>query len=58
MENRPLTSSDRGTSLLHVGLDDTDSSEGMCTTYLAAVLIDEIKSVLGLTLDGFLGSFV
>ncbi len=26
-----------------IGLDDTDSKEGMCTTYLAAVLIDELK---------------
>ncbi len=39
--------------LLHVGLDDTDSSEGMCTTYLAAVLIDEIESTFGLELEGF-----
>ena len=27
-----------------IGLDDTDSKEGMCTTYLAAVLIDKLKS--------------
>ncbi len=39
--------------LLHVGLDDTDSSEGMCTTYLAAVLIDEIRSTLGISLAAF-----
>jgi tRNA(Ile2)-agmatinylcytidine synthase len=39
--------------LLHVGLDDTDSSEGMCTTYLAAVLIDEIGSTFGLKLTAF-----
>lgn len=26
-----------------IGLDDTDSKESMCTTYLAAVLIDELK---------------
>ena len=26
-----------------IGLDDTDSKEGMCTTYLAAVLIEELK---------------
>ena len=37
----------------HVGLDDTDSSSGMCTTYLAAVLIDEIRSKFGLNLAGF-----
>jgi tRNA(Ile2)-agmatinylcytidine synthase len=39
--------------LLHIGIDDTDSSEGMCTTYLAAVLIDEIKESFGLRLEGF-----
>lgn len=27
-----------------IGLDDTDSSAGMCTTYLAAVLADELKA--------------
>ncbi len=26
-----------------IGLDDTDSKEGMCTTYLAAVIIDKLK---------------
>jgi len=26
-----------------IGIDDTDSKEGMCTTYLAAVLIEELK---------------
>lgn len=26
-----------------IGLDDTDSKESMCTTYLAAVLIDKLK---------------
>jgi tRNA(Ile2)-agmatinylcytidine synthase len=26
-----------------VGIDDTDSREGMCTTYLCAVLVDELK---------------
>jgi tRNA(Ile2)-agmatinylcytidine synthase len=26
-----------------IGIDDTDSREGMCTTYLAAVLIEELK---------------
>jgi tRNA(Ile2)-agmatinylcytidine synthase len=39
--------------LLHIGMDDTDSSEGMCTTYLAAVLIDEIESTFDLELAGF-----
>ncbi len=28
---------------LHVGLDDTDSKKGGCTTYLTAVLIEELK---------------
>ncbi len=27
-----------------IGLDDTDSKEGMCTTYLAAVLIEKLKT--------------
>lgn len=27
-----------------IGLDDTDSKEGMCTTYLAAVLIEKLAS--------------
>ncbi len=27
-----------------IGLDDTDSKEGMCTTYLAAVLIEKMES--------------
>ena len=26
-----------------IGIDDTDSKEGMCTTYLAAVLIEKLK---------------
>jgi len=26
-----------------IGIDDTDSKEGMCTTYLAAVLIEQLK---------------
>ncbi|MCG7852937.1 MAG: tRNA(Ile2) 2-agmatinylcytidine synthetase, partial [Methanosarcinaceae archaeon] len=25
-----------------IGIDDTDSREGMCTTYLGAVLLDEL----------------
>lgn len=27
-----------------IGMDDTDSNEGMCTTYLAALLADELKA--------------
>ena len=27
-----------------VGIDDTDSRSGMCTTYLCTVLVDELKS--------------
>ncbi len=26
-----------------IGIDDTDSRKGMCTTYLCAVLVDELK---------------
>jgi tRNA(Ile2)-agmatinylcytidine synthase len=29
--------------LLHVGIDDTDSKDGMCTTYVGAVAIDRLK---------------
>lgn len=28
---------------LHVGIDDTDSPDGMCTTYLVAKIIDDLK---------------
>lgn len=28
---------------MHIGLDDTDSTEGGCTTYLTSVLIEELK---------------
>ena len=27
----------------YVGIDDTDSPEGMCTTFLASIIIDELK---------------
>lgn len=30
-------------NILYVGIDDTDSSEGMCTTYIGAVIMDELK---------------
>ncbi len=33
----------RKCGLMIIGLDDTDSREGMCTTYLAAVLIEKLK---------------
>ncbi|HLN89433.1 MAG TPA: tRNA(Ile)(2)-agmatinylcytidine synthase, partial [Candidatus Binatia bacterium] len=29
--------------IMHVGLDDTDSTKGGCTTYLAAVLIEKLE---------------
>ena len=28
---------------LNIGIDDTDSIEGMCTTYLGALLKDELS---------------
>ena len=31
------------TQTIHIGLDDTDSTKGGCTTYLAAVLIERLK---------------
>ena len=30
--------------MLHVGIDDTDSKEGMCTTYVGAVAIGRLKA--------------
>lgn len=38
--------------LLYVGIDDTDSSEGMCTTYIGAVVMDELKDY-GFQLIGY-----
>ncbi len=35
-----------------VGIDDTDSSKGMCTTYLATLLIERIEKELG-KVEGF-----
>ncbi|MDR1992717.1 MAG: tRNA(Ile)(2)-agmatinylcytidine synthase [Nitrososphaerota archaeon] len=29
--------------IMHIGIDDTDSIKGGCTTYLAAILIEELK---------------
>ncbi len=29
--------------IFHIGLDDTDSKEGMCTTYVGAVIRDELE---------------
>jgi len=29
--------------LLHIGIDDTDSPDGMCTTYLACFIINQLK---------------
>jgi tRNA(Ile2)-agmatinylcytidine synthase len=30
---------------LHIGFDDTDSKDGMCTTYIGAVVVDRIMSI-------------
>ena len=30
-------------NIIYVGIDDTDSSEGMCTTYISAVVMDSLK---------------
>ena len=30
--------------VMHIGLDDTDSTKGGCTTYLAALLIEKLES--------------
>jgi len=37
---------------LWVGIDDTDSSKGMCTTYLAVLIIEELEK-RGMTIEGF-----
>ena len=31
--------------MLHIGIDDTDSKNGMCTTYLGAILADKLKEI-------------
>ena len=28
---------------IHVGIDDTDSNQGMCTTYIASLIVDELN---------------
>ncbi len=38
--------------MLHIGLDDTDSPEGGCTTYVAAVLVEYLL-VLGVEFKGY-----
>lgn len=30
---------------LHVGIDDTDSVEGMCTTYLTCIILNKLKEI-------------
>ncbi len=36
---------------LHIGIDDTDSSEGMCTTYLTCIIINKLKQLDIILLD-------
>ncbi|MGI6464380.1 tRNA(Ile)(2)-agmatinylcytidine synthase [Methanobacterium sp.] len=36
---------------VYVGMDDTDSSSGMCTTYICSVIMDQLKSY-GFRVDG------
>ncbi|MCW3974980.1 MAG: tRNA(Ile)(2)-agmatinylcytidine synthase [Candidatus Bathyarchaeota archaeon] len=31
--------------VLHIGIDDTDSRKGMCTTYLGAIIVEKIKEL-------------
>jgi len=38
--------------MLHVGIDDTDSPGGMCTTYILCLIIEELK-VCGYTISGY-----
>ena len=35
--------------ILHVGLDDTDSLRGGCTTYTASILVEQLSRLEGLT---------
>ncbi|MGJ7028396.1 tRNA(Ile2) 2-agmatinylcytidine synthetase TiaS [Methanothermobacter wolfeii] len=37
---------------IHVGIDDTDSPQGMCTTYVSCVIIQKLKSC-GFSLEGY-----
>lgn len=37
---------------LYVGIDDTDSNEGMCTTYITCVILDELKDC-GYKIEGY-----
>lgn len=39
-------------SKLYVGIDDTDSAEGMCTTYITSLILDELKDC-GYTIDDY-----
>ncbi len=38
--------------LLYIGIDDTDSSSGMCTTYITCVIISKLKDC-GFNIKGF-----
>ena len=38
--------------LLYVGIDDTDSSSGMCTTYITCVIISKLKDC-GFNIKGY-----
>jgi tRNA(Ile2)-agmatinylcytidine synthase len=38
--------------LLYIGIDDTDSSSGMCTTYITCVIISKLKDC-GFNITGF-----
>lgn len=40
LENNAVTSQ----KIMHIGLDDTDSTKGGCTTYLAALLIEKLEN--------------
>ncbi|RLI34099.1 DNA-binding protein, partial [Candidatus Bathyarchaeota archaeon] len=40
---------------VHLGLDDTDSLKGGCTTYLAALLVERLSKIEGLTFTDFPG---
>jgi len=37
---------------MYIGIDDTDSPEGMCTTYISSVIIDQLK-YCGYDIEGY-----
>ena len=47
-----ITGENMNNILLYVGIDDTDSSSGMCTTYITCVIISKLKDC-GFNITGY-----